>query len=71
MVSKKVEVLVTECDGCGKQFIQDVEPIEPILGFYGDVMQHYGSGGHGASWFACSERCIKKAVVNALAEALD
>lgn len=71
MATVKVEMTLTTCDGCGKEFIQEADPIEPILGYYGDVMHHYGSGGHGADWFACRESCIKKAVVNALDRALD
>jgi hypothetical protein len=71
MATKKVEVLVVTCDGCGKQFIQDVDDPETALGYYGDVMAHYESGGHGAEWFACQERCIRKAIVNSLERALD
>jgi len=68
MATEKVELNVTTCDGCGKRSF--VDPDE-VLGYHGHVFHHYEAGGNSAEWFACRDRCIKNAVVNALRKALD
>jgi len=58
---------VLECDGCGSEHIVREESGERPLGFYIEVAHHHAGGGSGASdIYACSERCIKKAVITAL-----
>lgn len=54
------------CDGCGKTIV--VAGDEDPLGFHGgQVFEHHKLGGQGCNdWFACSERCIRKAVINAI-----
>lgn len=69
MAVRKSELEITECDACGKRQIN--EPEDPALGYEGLAVHHQSSGGHGANWNACSARCIKQAILNALEKALD
>lgn len=64
-MQRVVELTEHTCDGCGKQWHCDEYDDIP-LGFHGSVVWHHGAGGHGADWFGCSEKCIRKAVVGAL-----
>lgn len=59
------------CDGCGRTKYLNGAVDGPAVGYHGDVSHITGAGGHGATWYACRERCIRTAVVNALDVALD
>lgn len=57
------------CDACGYEFIVPADrDQEPPRGYHGDgVLWVMEGGGWGCrSWYACSEICIKDAVVNAI-----
>lgn len=67
MAIKKVKATQVVCDDCGA--IQVVTDLMDIVGFSGVVSQQGEWGGTGAvKWFACSENCIRLAVVNAIKE---
>lgn len=54
------------CDGCGKWWLHVTDADDVALGYHGNVMHHYETGGISATWYACSQRCIETAVVTAL-----
>lgn len=57
---------VTTCDACGKQRVDSLSE-GPAQGYHGAVSHHHESGGTGdVKFFACSPRCIGRAVQNAL-----
>jgi hypothetical protein len=62
----KTEVTVYECDGCGKRRVSESGEGAPIPWYVGDVMYHHNGGGFDVSWDACSPRCFRKALENAL-----
>lgn len=64
-MKREVQLLEYVCDGCGRSRFGDPEDDLP-LGFHGDVFWVHGAGAAGGSWFACTERCIRKAVKRAL-----
>lgn len=67
MPIKKVRATQAVCGDCGA--IQVVTDLMDIVGFSGTAAQQHESGGTGAvRWFACSEPCIRLAVVNAIRE---
>lgn len=58
------------CDDCGG--VQVVTDPLDIVGFNGVVVQQGDWGGTGSvKWFACSESCIRLAVVNAIARSYE
>ena len=64
MAIRKVRATLHECDGCGRQFLENPETNEPVEGYHGGSIFYCDSrGGGGAkSWFACSSDCIVKAI---------
>ena len=52
------------CDGCGKVFLIERDAELPH-GFHGNVTRISSWGGSGGDWFACTERCIRQAVLKA------
>jgi hypothetical protein len=54
------------CDGCGQ--IQYVELDEDeVMGLTGDVIETTNTaGGLGGDWYACSRKCLLKAITNVL-----
>lgn len=70
MVIKRVRATQVTCDDCGA--IQVVTDPLDIIGFNGIVSQQHETGGTGSvKWFACSEPCIRLAVVNAIARSYE
>jgi hypothetical protein len=60
-----VEVHKFTCDACG--VVQYVGADEEILGLQGDVMEVTTThGGMGGDWYACSRKCVAKAITNVL-----
>lgn len=53
------------CDGCGKIEIPGTDE-DPPPGLSGNVMEVHLGGGSGGEWYACSRRCIRKAIVSVL-----
>lgn len=67
---KKVKATEVQCDSCDA--LQVVTDMIDIVGFSGVVAQQDAGGGTGSvKWFACSEPCIRKAVVNAIARSYE
>lgn len=64
MACESVEVTRWTCDGCGREVLWEIDP--PFPWYQGSVLHHHGGGGSGADWDACSTKCIRSAVVNAL-----
>jgi hypothetical protein len=61
-----INVTAFVCDGCRKRKI--VESAEDAHGYHGDVAHVHEGGGTGrVEFYACSNRCIGKAVQNAIA----
>lgn len=61
----KREVVVNECDGCGK--FQLVTDEMEALGLEGTVIETTKfSGGIGGDWHACSRKCVAKAITTVL-----
>lgn len=62
----KMEVQAIEytCDGCAKSTVAKDE--DEVLGLSGDVFEVTKYGGNGAEWWACSRKCIAKAIINVL-----
>lgn len=66
----KVQMVAYVCDGCSKQRVVNEEIDGPAKGLHGTVAEHSDTGGTGpAEWYACSTRCISKAVQNAVRRA--
>lgn len=63
----KREVTLTEflCDGCGKVRMGGPDG-DLAYGYHGEVTHIDGAGGLGGAFYACSERCIRKAVARGL-----
>lgn len=56
------------CDGCGKSTIV-VEGEDQPLGIEGTVAEHHPGGGNGGGFWACSRKCVRKAIITVLDEA--
>jgi hypothetical protein len=54
---------VYTCDGCEKEVAVRIGDELP-LGWHLNVTHIHGAGGDGGVVYACSDRCIKKAVLN-------
>lgn len=65
MAHVTIEVEEYTCDGCGSQTLADtgVDGLPP--GFHGNVIRISNGGGDGGDWYACSRKCIVKAVERA------
>lgn len=50
------------CDGCER--IQYHEVVDDVIGYAGTVMHSTDYGGTGGDWFACSKRCVSRAVLS-------
>lgn len=61
---REKEAIEHECDGCGRRFVV-YKGEELPDGFHGDVFR-ISSGGVGGKWFACTEKCIKAAVLRGI-----
>ena len=66
MSSERVDAQRFMCDGCGRMFLVDVELDGPPDGYHGEVSRVDVSGAWGGSWFACSRKCIRSAVLTAV-----
>ena len=53
------------CDGCGKVVWQDTQVDGLPDGYHGNVLRVGPQGGDGGEWFACSKKCVTRAVENA------
>lgn len=58
---REIKAVSYECDGCGKIQLVDAD-VDEVIGIVGSVIEHTDGGGWGGDWFACSRKCIKKAV---------
>ena len=65
MALREITAQEFECDGCGKTFLIEKDQEMPD-GFHGDVSWIGVHGGRTAEWYACQERCIRKAVTQSL-----
>lgn len=61
----EIEAEEYTCDGCGKVAIVPKDA-EPPLGLGGNVYEVHNAGGDSAEWWACSRKCVAKAIANAL-----
>lgn len=63
--------LVTEpvheyvCDGCGGSLIA-TDSEDPPKGIHGEAFEDTGSSGSGGKFWACSRKCLRKAVIAAI-----
>lgn len=61
-----IEVLRYTCDACGKVVYVELDEPE-VMGLIGDVMETTDTaGGLGGDWFACSRKCVAKAILTVL-----
>lgn len=63
MARQEIKVMEFTCDGCGKEVWVPLHDGPPVPWFNGTVIWHHGGGGSGGEWDACSEKCIKKAIL--------
>lgn len=60
-----VQVYKYICDACGA--VQYVEDDDEVMGLQGDVTEVTTThGGMGGDWYACSRKCLTKAITNVL-----
>lgn len=60
----EVQAVEYTCDSCSKSTI--VLPHDDVEGLGGEVFEVTRGGGRGVEWWACSRKCVSKAVANAL-----
>lgn len=66
-MKKKLEVYQYSCDACNKEVLVPTDDgVVDVYGYHGHVMHVHYSGGDTADWFACSKKCIAKAIINSL-----
>lgn len=63
MTRETVELERIGCDGCGKAIHLEAADMMPVGWYVGDVLWHHGGGGDGGDWYACSPKCIRRAVI--------
>lgn len=54
-----------ECDGCGATVIA-TDSETPPKGLHGEVFEDTGISGNGGKFWACSRKCLRKAVITAI-----
>jgi len=65
-VKQLIEVHRYTCDACGKVVYVELDEDE-VMGLYGDVSETTETaGGLGGDWYACSRKCVAKAIANVL-----
>jgi len=65
-VKQLIEVYRYTCDACGKVVYVELDEPE-VMGLIGDVMETTDTaGGLGGDWFACSRKCVAKAILTVL-----
>lgn len=67
MVKETVNVDKYTCDACGK--VVFAHTVDDLLGIVGEAFEYTSSSGGGADWYACSRKCVGKAVATALDKA--